>query len=97
MDFTKIVTSARAIFNKLMEKKLISKTAKSHILQIQKAMRQNKLVVLVGAGVSKSCGVLLWSELIEELKKELDFQENETDFLKIPQLYKNMRKHKEYH
>lgn len=80
-----------------MEKNLISKTAKSHILQIQKAMRQNKLVVLVGAGASKSCGVPLWSELIEELKNELDFQENETDFLKIPQLYKNMRKHKEYH
>lgn len=76
---------------------IIPNTMKSHIHQIQKAIRQNRLVVLVGAGASATCGMPGWSELIEELKKELDLPENETDFLKIPQLYKNMRKHKEYY
>lgn len=69
---------------------------KSHIRQIQQAMRQNKLVIFAGAGVSKSAGVPLWGELIDELKKELDVPQYETDFLKIPQLYKNLRKGKEY-
>ena len=78
-------------------KHIISNTTKSHIRQIQKAIRQNRLVVLVGAGASATCGVPSWPDLIEELKKELDLPEHENDFLKIPQLYKNMRKHKEYH
>ena len=69
---------------------------KSHIIQIQQAMRQNKLVIFAGAGVSKSAGVPLWGELIDELKKELDLPQYETDFLKIPQLYKNLRKGKEF-
>lgn len=80
-----------------MEDILINNSTRSHIRQIQKAMRQNRLVVLVGAGASATCGVPSWSSLIDELKKELDVPEYETDFLKIPQLYKNMRKHKEYH
>lgn len=78
------------------DKKLISNTTKSHILQIQKAMKQNKLVIFAGAGVSKSCGVPTWGELIAELKKELDIDSYESDYLKIPQLYRNLRKDKEY-
>ena len=69
---------------------------KSHIRQIKQAMRQNKLVIFAGAGVSKSAGVPLWGELIDELKKELDLPQYETDYLKIPQLYKNLRKGKEF-
>lgn len=80
-----------------MEDNIINNSTRSHIRQIQKAMRQNRLVVLVGAGASATCGVPCWSDLIIELKKELDLPEYETDFLKIPQLYKNMRKHKEYY
>lgn len=53
---------------------------KSHIKQIKQAMRQNKLVIFAGAGVSKSAGVPLWGELIDELKKELDLPQYETDF-----------------
>lgn len=74
----------------------ISNIAKSHIRQIQQAMRQGKLVIFAGAGVSKSSGVPLWGELIDELKKELDLLPNESDYLKIPQLYKNVRKEKEF-
>lgn len=78
-------------------KNLISKTTISHIRQIQKAIRQNKLVLFVGAGVSMSCGAPSWNELVNALKEELDIPESENDYLKIPQLYKNLRKHKEYH
>lgn len=74
----------------------ISNIAKSHIRQIQQAMRQGKLVIFAGAGVSKSSGVPLWGELIDELKKEIDLPSNESDYLKIPQLYKNLRGEKEY-
>lgn len=69
---------------------------KSHIRQIKQAMRQKKLVIFAGAGVSKWAGVPLWGELIDELKKELDLPQYETDYLKIPQLYKNLRKGKEF-
>lgn len=78
------------------DNKIITNITKSHILQIQKAMRQNKLVIFAGAGVSKCSGVPLWGELINELKKELDLDPNESDYLKIPQLYRNLRKDKEY-
>lgn len=70
----------------------------SHIKQIQEASRQNRLVVFVGSGVSASAGVPLWNELISEMKKELpiDIIKDETDFLKIAQLYKDQRGEKEY-
>ena len=70
----------------------------SHIKQIQEASRQNRLVVFVGSGVSASAGVPLWNELINEMKKELpiDIIKDETDFLKIAQLYKDQRGEKEY-
>lgn len=76
--------------------KQISNTTKSHMLQLKKAIRNNKLVIFAGAGVSKSAGVPLWGELINELKKELDLPATEVDYLKIPQIYKNLRKEKEY-
>lgn len=70
----------------------------SHIKQIQEASRQNRLVIFVGAGVSASAGVPLWRDLISEIKKELpqDVIKEETDFLKIAQLYKEQRGEKEY-
>lgn len=78
------------------ENKIISNSTKSHILQLKKAIRNNKLVIFAGAGVSKSAGIPLWGELINELRKELDLPQSEVDYLKIPQIYKNMRKEKEY-
>lgn len=78
------------------DNKTISNSTKSNILQLKKAIRNNKLVIFAGAGVSKSAGVPLWGELIKELSKELDLPESEVDYLKIPQIYKNMRKEKEY-
>ena len=70
----------------------------SHIKHIQEAARQNRLVVFVGAGASASAGVPTWSTLINEIKNELplDVIKNETDYLKIAQLYKEQRGEKEF-
>ena len=69
----------------------------SNILHIQEASKQGKLVMFVGAGVSANSGEPMWSELIQGLKKELpDSLKNETDDLKIAQLYKDSRGYKEY-
>ena len=52
---------------------------------IKEAFNQNKLAIFVGAGVSKNSGLPDWGELIEDLRKDLKIQE--TDFLKVAQLY----------
>lgn len=77
------------------------------ILNIQKAIENNKLVVFVGAGVSKNSGIPTWKELIQELAQELglkaiahdsngfDFWGGD-DYLRIPQYYFNEREEKEY-
>lgn len=75
-----------------MDKELLS-----HIQHIQDASKQGRLVIFVGSGVSANSGVPMWKELIDEFKKELPEElDNETDYLKIAELYKNSRGHKEY-
>lgn len=59
--------------------------------EILSSSQDNKLVLFIGAGFSKSSETELvkiptWSELISELKDDLGFSE-ESDFLKIAQLY----------
>lgn len=69
----------------------------SNIKRISEASTNNKLVVFVGAGVSMNSGVPSWSQLIKALKQELPQSlETENDDLKVAQLYKNSRGHKEY-
>lgn len=69
----------------------------SNLLRIQHASRTNKLVVFVGAGVSQNSGIPTWNNLIcsmmEELPSELS---KENDVLKLAQMYKDSRGHKEY-
>lgn len=67
----------------------------SHIKHIKEASLQGRLVIFVGAGVSANSGVPTWGSLIDQLKKELGL-ENESDDLKIAQLYKDGRGEKEY-
>ena len=43
----------------------------SHVLHLQEAMKQNRLVVFVGAGASASVGVPTWPSLIQSFKTEL--------------------------
>lgn len=69
----------------------------SNLLHIQQACKNNRLVVFVGAGVSKNSGIPTWNELIERMKSELPEKlRYENDALKIAQLYKDSRGHKEY-
>ncbi len=90
-----------------MTKELRNFTLKS-IENIQKAIENNKLIIFVGAGVSRNSGIPTWAELIRELAKDLgirakgkDSEGNEVfgndEFLKIPQYYYNERKEKEYY
>lgn len=58
---------------------------------IIEAKKNNKLAFFIGAGFSKNSEtefkrIPLWSDLINDLKKSLNI-ENESDFLKIAQLY----------
>lgn len=69
----------------------------ANIQHIQNACKQDKLVIFIGAGISANSGVPMWKKLIESLKKELPTElMEETDELKIAQLYKDSRGYKEY-
>ena len=63
---------------------------------IKNAINTKKLVIFAGAGISIDAGVASWGKLIDKIKKDLDLPENETDYLKIPQIYYNERQEKEY-
>ena len=69
----------------------------ANLLNIQRASRENRLVIFVGAGVSMNSSVPSWNQLINRMKAELpnEFSE-ETDALKIAQIYKDSCGHKEY-
>lgn len=69
----------------------------SNLAHIQKASRDNRLVIFVGAGVSMNSGIPSWNALIDALKQDLpNGFSSETDALKIAQAYKDTRGHKEY-
>ncbi|MCM1140079.1 MAG: SIR2 family protein [Bacteroides sp.] len=69
----------------------------ANIKRIQDASRNGRLVLFVGAGVSKNSGVPMWGELIEKMKNELpESVKYEKDDLKLAQLYKDSRGKKEY-
>ena len=73
----------------------MDKLQHSHLIRIQEAAKQGRLVIFAGAGVSNNSGVPTWSDLTKELKTECGI-ENESDDLKIAQLYKDARGEKEY-
>lgn len=69
----------------------------SHFQQIIQAAQQGKLVVFVGSGVSANSGIPTWNTLIQKMKEELpEYTSEETDYLKIAQLFKELRGEKEY-
>lgn len=69
----------------------------ANIKRIQDASQNGRLVLFVGAGVSKNSGVPMWGELIEKMKNELpESVRSEKDDLKLAQLYKDSRGEKEY-
>lgn len=72
-------------------------TIHSHILQLQEAMKQNRLVVFVGAGASASVGVPTWPKLIQSFKSEVPEElYDEGDSLKTAEVYRELRGEAEY-
>jgi|GEM_PF-3069719 len=69
------------------------------ISNIQKAIRNNRLVLFVGAGISVNSGAPSWHQLIVEMGKELGINKekfSQDEFLKIPQYYFNEYKDAAY-
>lgn len=64
---------------------------------IQRSSYNNKLVIFVGAGVSKDSGLPLWRELIDDIKRKIKVSHTNDDSLKIAQYYYNSRGKKEYY
>lgn len=65
---------------------------KSHIKKIIEANDNNRLVIFVGAGVSKSSDTKInkmpgWGDIIKGLKKDLGGNVKGNDYLRIAQLY----------
>ena len=76
---------------------IMDNITRSHIEQIQIASKQNRLVIFVGAGVSANSGVPTWEKLIKSFIDDLPDQiKKETDYLKIAQLYRDLRGEKEF-
>ncbi|MDI9882465.1 SIR2 family protein [Flectobacillus longus] len=85
------------IFSKrLLEDKRNMKKFLTDIKNIRNAIDSNRLVVFAGAGVSIDAGIPLWGTLINEMKSEIDIPANESDYLRIAQMYFNERQQKEY-
>lgn len=63
----------------------------THIEHIIEAARNNRLILFVGAGISKDSGYPLWGEVIESFGDELYGKDKDYnfDYLKIPQYYYN--------
>lgn len=69
---------------------------KEDIRLLRKAKSENRLVIFVGAGISKYSGLPLWGESINKISDLLNISNDSIDYLKIPQYYYNSRGKKEY-
>lgn len=63
---------------------------------IYEAMKNEQLVLFVGAGVSVDSGMPLWRDAISKIAEKMQLTSNQRDYLKIPQYYYNSRGKKEY-
>ena len=67
---------------------------------IKKASEDNKLVIVVGAGVSMLSNFPSWKEVIDRFSGPFSEQKerySQNEYLRIPQKYYNLRGHKEYY
>lgn len=63
---------------------------------IRQAMDDYQLVLFVGAGASIASGMPSWSEAIQIIANRLSINNDDLDYLRIPQNYFNARGKKEY-
>lgn len=64
---------------------------------ITDAIKNDQVVLFVGAGVSANSGMPLWKSALDEIKKALGLDsDDQTDNLKIPQIYYDERGKNEY-
>lgn len=73
------------------------RTFDNQISILNEAIKNNRLVVFAGAGISKDSGIPLWNELVEEVKSTLNEPIKEDDSLKIAQMLYNEKGEKEYY
>lgn len=64
---------------------------KNILMEVKKAMQDHKLVVFVGAGVSKNSHVPTWGQLVRTYAKKLNYKHQEflstDEYIKIPQYF----------
>ena len=70
---------------------------KANIKNIIKAKEQNRLVIFAGSGISANSNIPVWNQLIDRIKSQITLSGQETDQLKIAQLFYNLRDRKEYY
>ena len=58
------------------------------VSQIKKSIKENSLLLFVGAGISANSNLPTWGELIQSFKKELDLPYGDSDdYLRVAQYY----------
>ncbi|MBE7885120.1 SIR2 family protein [Streptococcus salivarius] len=58
------------------------------VSQIKKSIKENSLILFVGAGISANSNLPTWGELIQSFKKELDLPDGDSDdYLRVAQYY----------
>ena len=58
------------------------------VSQIKKSIKENSLILFVGAGISANSNLPTWGELIQSFKKELDLPYGDSDdYLRVAQYY----------
>ena len=79
---------------------MLDNTQISYIKVLQKASRQNKLVIFAGAGTSVDAGIPLWNTLIDKLTEVLPDEvkhNNRSDNLKLAELFREVSDDKDYY
>lgn len=79
---------------------MLDNTKITYINALQKASKENRLVVFAGAGTSADAGIPLWNELINKLSERLPTdirKEVGNDNLQLAELYKEVSDDKDYY
>ena len=59
-----------------------------YVSQIKKSIKENSLILFVGAGISANSNLPTWGELIQSFREELDLPDgNSDDYQRVAQYY----------